>query len=379
MKDHDRLRRLAFRGGLVLGGILLLLILAEGALRVVPQLFPRKVQRSLDLGRHRMALNRVLMADPVLGIKIRPHSDVLIEGPLDLRYRVKTFMNLSDAGFRGNVEERPLVGQAVGDSFTFGTGVDAADAWPEQLSKLAGRNIANLGVPGLGPPQYTGLVASYGLTLRPKIVLYALSQDDLDDSFCFGLWVQQRQRGEYRCPPQTRPSSRIGRFLAVRSALYRTFKAYLSQELPRADDPKDQAPEAIRFEMDRIKGLLLPEALPAARGLTERAIRLARQTAKKAGAVLVLLLLPSKEQAYWHLISKQRTDITHDDIERLNRPVKELCREAGLQCLDLTPTFQEQAQKGRLLYFRLDRHMNAEGHRLAAERIFDYLKKEKLL
>jgi lysophospholipase L1-like esterase len=379
MKDRDRLRRLAFRGGLVLGGMLLLLILAEGALRVVPQLFPRRVQRSLELGRHRMALKRVLMADPVLGIKIRPYSDLLIEGPLDLRYRVKTFMNLSDAGFRGNVEERPPVGVAVGDSFTFGTGVDAADAWPEQLSKLAGRNIANLGVPGLGPPQYTGLVASYGLTLRPKIILYALSQDDLDDSFCFGLWVQQRQRGEYRCPPETRPSSRIGRFLAARSALYRTFLAYSSPGESRRDEPEGQPPDAIRFEMDRIKGLLLPEALPAARGLTERAIRLARQTAKKAGAVLVLLLLPSKEQAYWHLISKQRTDITHDDIERLNRPVNELCREAGLQCLDLTPTFQEQAQKGRLLYFRMDRHMNAEGHRLAAQRIFEYLKKEKLL
>jgi len=374
-----RLRRLAFLGGLVLGGIFLVLLLVEGALRAVPQLFPPTVRRSLEKGRHETALKRVFTDDPRLGIKIRPDSDLVIEGPHDLRYRVKTYLNLPAAGFRGNVKERPLIGVALGDAFTFGTGVEGADAWPEQLSELAGKNFANLGVPGLGPPQYTMLLNSYGLGLRPKIVLYTLSQDDLDDTSCFAVWLQSRRQGEYCCPPETRSPSRIGRFLADHSSLYWTFKTYFSRELSRGDDPEGQPTDVIRFEMDKIKGLLLPEAIPEAWKLTERLIRTSHQAAKKAGAVLVLVLLPSKEQAYWHIVSKERADAAQYDLDRLNRPVKQLCKAANLQCLDLTPVFQEQTRERRALYFRLDRHWNAEGHRLAARTIYDYLVKNRLL
>ncbi len=374
-----RLRRLAFRGGLVLGGSFLVLLLVEGALRVAPQLFPRTLQKSLEKGRHEMALKRVFTGDPRLGIKIRPRSDLLVEGPFELRYRMKTYLDFSDAGFRGNVKGRPLLGVAVGDAFTFGVGVEAPEAWPEQLSQLAGKNVANLGVPGHGPPQYTSVLTSYGLTLRPKIVLYALSQDELEDSFCFGLWVQGRGREEYRCPPEARSPSRIGRFFATRSALYQIFQSHFSREEPRRADPEGQTPDAIRFEMGRIKGLLTPEAIEPAWKLAEFSIRTAKQTAKKAGATLVLLLLPSKEQAYWHLVSRERADAAQYDLDRFNRLVKQLCREIDLRCLDLTPLFQEYARQGRQPYFRLDGNWNHEGHRLAARTIYDYLVKNRLL
>ena len=43
--------------------------------------------------------------------------------------------------------------------------------------------------------------------------------------------------------------------------------------------------------------------------------------------------------------------------------------------MDLAPTFVDLAQAGEEFYFRQNAHLNAAGHRLAAELIADYLDK----
>src|SRR5690349_584651 len=43
---------------------------------------------------------------------------------------------------------------AVGDSFTYCSGLKTANAWPAQLAKLTGRSVVNLGHPGIGVHEY---------------------------------------------------------------------------------------------------------------------------------------------------------------------------------------------------------------------------------
>jgi hypothetical protein len=354
---------------LVLAGIALAVLVMEAGLRAMPGLLPRETRLALDLFQLRIALHRTQQEDPELWHKLRPNTDVLIEGHPDYHYRFKTYLNLPDRGFRGNVGTRPLVGVALGDSFTFGAGVEAEEAWPEQLSQLAGRNFANLGVPGYGPPQYTEVLKRYGLSLRPKIVLYAVFQNDLRDSALFALW-QDRQVPYPRKIGQTLPSG-MRRFLAYHSRLYQL-----------VDVPRSRARLYLEADQERLifyrrkRGREQPWS---GWEVAQRAILSARQMTEKEGAAFVLLLLPSEEQAYWHLVSAELERPDKHDLDAVNRLVGSLCEKERLRCLDLTAPYMERARGGERLYFRIDGHWNAEGHRLAAMTIYDYLRSNRIL
>ena len=289
-----------------------------------------------------------------MGLKLKPNSKILIEGHPEYRFHIKTCLNFPDAGFRGNVVPRPLVGVAVGDSFTFGRGVEAEEAWPEQLSRLAGRNFANLGVGGYGPPQYTSVLKRYGLALNPELVLYGTYLDnDLRDAAVFAQWQQKGRANMERFFAGSR------RFLARHSRLYQLLHPpKISQAV---GDPRmlvmweSELPAMLR----KIAGEALRDAILSTQQLTQQ-----------GGATLVLVLSPSKAQAY-HL---RRPRAEGDTLQFL-----QLCEDYRIRCLDLTPSFQERTLAGDQLYFRMDDHWNAAGHRLAARTIYDYLVSQRLL
>ncbi len=370
MVSHPRSSRwpVLSRIGLVAAGIALALLLVEGGLRAMPEALPRGTRLALDLFRVRIAVDRTRQEDPELGFRLKPNSDVLIEGHPDYRYSVKPYLNLPDRGFRGNIATRPLVGVALGDSFTFGVGVDAEDAWPEQLSRLAGRNFANLAVPGYGPPQYTEILKRYGIPLRPKIVLYAVSQNDLRDSAVFARWKQEG--GPYRSEPGETHFLGTNGFLARHSRLYQVIL------VPRIDPIFLEADkETLIFSQERL-------ARPQPKlgwEVAQRAILSAQLITEQEGATFVLLLLPSKEQTYRHLLRAELNRPDENDLDKVNRLVWQLCEKDNLRCLDLTPRFMDRARDGEQLYFRVDGHWNSEGHRLAARTIYDYLVKNRLL
>jgi len=339
---------------LVAGGILLALLLIEGGLRAMPQYLPRDAKLALDLFQMRVAQDSAREEDPELGSKLKPNSDVLIEGHPEYRFHIKTFLNFPDAGFRGNVEPRAPVGVAIGDSFTFGRGVEAEEAWPEQLSQLAGRNFANLGVGGYGPQQYTAVLRRYGLALHPKIVLYATyPSNDLRDAALFAKWQQEGGAKKERFAAESR------HFLARHSRLYQL----LLHPKMRGDvqDPNVLVmwEEVLPAKLRNIAWQAMRDALLSAQRLTQ-----------EAGGTLVVVLAPSKAQAY---------RMSRPWAEGDTRQFLRLCEEVRVRCLDLIPRFQERTLAGEQLYFRMDDHWNAAGHRLAARTIYDYLVSQRLL
>ena len=72
---------------------------------------------------------------------------------------------------------------AVGDSFTMGLGVDAADTWPEQLERLLNQGaksrvaVVNAGVPGYSARQMRQVVEGLRQELRPQVVLFGMNSE----------------------------------------------------------------------------------------------------------------------------------------------------------------------------------------------------------
>ncbi|HEV7799392.1 MAG TPA: hypothetical protein VGO73_14635 [Pyrinomonadaceae bacterium] len=134
-----------FRVLLVLAGLLISLLLAEAVLRSVEK---------LQLGDR--AMENKLVNDPVLGLKLLPYA----QG--------------HDAnGFRNDTVSQQVDIVALGDSQTWGINAERKDAWPQQLAKISGRSVYNMGLGGFGPVQYRVLTPQ-ALRFSPQVIVVAV-------------------------------------------------------------------------------------------------------------------------------------------------------------------------------------------------------------
>ena len=76
---------------------------------------------------------------------------------------------------------KPVSGTIVcfGDSLTYGTGAEPAEAYPAQLSALIGRPVVNAGVPGDTTAQALERLEAGVVTHKPGYVLVTLGGNDL--------------------------------------------------------------------------------------------------------------------------------------------------------------------------------------------------------
>jgi len=146
----------------VLLGVVCGLLLAEGAFRWRDHgAFPH--------------LN-VYVADAGYGVRLRPGSSTQIAfggSPV-------TSVAIHGGGFRGpNADAEPAAPEGevlfLGDSQTFGLGVDFNQTFAARFAQLAGRPVYNAGVPTWGPPEFLRALAELGPRRHPKTVVYVVN------------------------------------------------------------------------------------------------------------------------------------------------------------------------------------------------------------
>ncbi|MFT7621219.1 MAG: hypothetical protein ACI9WU_000380 [Myxococcota bacterium] len=129
--------------------------------------------------------------DPQLSYVLRAGSEFDFEGFHILIPPSRVV--ISDQGLR----ERPVMvprpaGErriiCLGDSFTFGWGVDVEHTWCRKLEEILGppwRSI-NLGVPGYNTSQQLRLLQKVGLAFEPEVVLLMFNKTDLEPAVDHG-------------------------------------------------------------------------------------------------------------------------------------------------------------------------------------------------
>ncbi len=370
------MKRIILRIVLVVGGMTVGLALCEGLIWVTPErLLPPRLQELSE----RMALYRstdgMFIPDSELLFKIRPNYDAVVDHP-DYHVRVKTHLNLDDIGFRGGSLGGPTWGIAVGDSFTFGVGVEQQDSWVYLLAKGLSRDIVNLAIPAQGPAQYTRVLKRYGLPMAPKIVFYSFYFNDLDASHRF-----------YRMKRTLIPVSRYLRHYSVLYNLVRDRRVAVAP-VPAARpgagaEPIDDgraivapvAPSAANDDADLIRKTLHRQdrKFEARWQVTVEELDAALRATQEAQVELVMLYLPSRWEIHWEAIKGRNRLPDSLDIDRLRRTFVEYCRGRKIACLDLTPMLKQAARQGENLYFPIDGHWNKEGNRLVAEALKNFL------
>jgi hypothetical protein len=358
---------------LMVGGILFATILAEGTLRLAPNLLPEGARArvfwhaAVDQPWHASHpyIGHLLNIEHLRMINARPKAKTA-EAWQPARFDAWGFRNTEPWPERADI-------LTVGDSWTYSLPVTDEQAWPEILNQtLAPRRVVNLGLPGAGPQQYLRLYETFGAKLFPKILVVGIHLgSDLGDALHFASWARTDGREglmEFRLK---RLRSGVRGWLLQPSYLYtlvndlrESYRAgvFLQGKTVRLSDGS------------RVQ--LLPRQLASQARMSypgQPAFELVLETLEQLQALgtrlqshCLVLFFPSKEEVYLPVFGDTAADLAAPFLPELGR--------RGIAYLDLGPHFRQRAAAGETLFWEVDSHPNAQGYALIAQVVLAHLR-----
>ncbi|MBI3449108.1 MAG: SGNH/GDSL hydrolase family protein [Acidobacteria bacterium] len=335
-----RRRALALNLILALGSLLFTAVVAEIALRVFPP--PSLDKRAILSEVGRMVPPYLMLPDPEIGWVLAPNFRGEGHGPGWKVTLATNSLGLRDREYAAEDTADHVV--VVGDSYTFGFGVEAEETFPKvaeeelRATPLAGMEVVNAGVSGYGPFEEAAFLRRVVPKFRPRAVVQAFFEgNDVRNAIEYPLRFKMGPEG------------------------------YLHRE---GWDPF-ATPLSYLATYAAMKGRNVGEKLATRRGieLSHQAILDARRYAEQSGARYLLLLLPDvrSERAgrSWALRAYDAALGSGGDI---NAGMESFARDHGVDVLNLSALF-DSAPDAPPLRFSWDGHFTRDGHRLAGREL----------
>ncbi len=272
---------------------------------------------------------------------------------------------------------------AIGDSFTFGVGVEE----DEVFHQVAARRVKELGtdaeawnggIPAIEVPRAVRWLERHGLAIEPDLVLLSIFLgNDLQDASSDFAWAVINGRLAI-----AGARGGLGEWLYQRSHLLVFLKkSSLLQGLRKRLGGAE--PWSLRSAREgfAIYSEGLSPAVQEGLERTEAALGRLRQLAGERGFRVAVVLIPSILQVdgvRWEgALEQLGVEPALQDRRRPNRLVQDILGRHGIPFLDLTDSFTAGTEAGEELYFPIDRHWTVDGHRRAgvevAEQLLDAL------
>ena len=354
----SRRREWLARLALLLGSLLLFLVCAEVALRLVaPPAEPHRGDADRDpftFFDHHPSLGW----DLVPGVQDRhktPEFDVAI--------RISSEGLRSDRVYGGAPE--PAVRRAVvlGDSFTFGHGVEVEEGWVARVESnsdsagLGSLEMVNLAVTGYGVDQMVLRLEDRshdGLAFSPDVVIAAVFLADV-----------------FRVADDSHIGYQKPRFVldgASTDGLRLTGVPVPKQAAAHAD--RSTGSQLLRMTRERGVPLFRHLGWSDAWPITDALLHRLRRQVEEAGAQLVVVIIPKDIAVFG---SGFRHELNRGAMDRLLA----MLEAQNVQSLDLTNALTASAAShpGEALYFPGDGHWTAAGHKSAAAAVSTWLAK----
>ncbi len=326
---------------------------------------------------NRFALNQQLSAqwesDDELLLHLKPNLNLPVTAHPEFQYTVNTNSDgLRDEPFEGTFDIA-----AIGDSFTFGFGVEEPDAWPTRLEQLSSMRVANLGWAGWSSYVYPTTIRRHAIPLQTRIWVWAFFMNDLTESAGAADFIESGQRdfksANYQEPPFPFNLKSFGAIMAFANPEYRL--------LPGSGDKLFNNGE-LQMLLSHYAWINSDPANPdVVRGweLTETALAEAQQLAAEQDAAILLVFIPAREHVYWPIIQNEMPDVDVAQLDSAAARLEQMADDHSIAFLNLLPGLRAEAEQGQMLYFPADGHWNAAGHELAARLIYERLVDEGLL
>lgn len=299
--------------------------------------------------------------DPATGFRYQPGH----RGYISSRIEFTTPVKINGFGLRGPdldlPGDRPRM-LVLGDSFVFGYGVEAEEAFPALLeSALLQRGdnveVVNAATAGYGTVNEVAWLKHYGLPLEPDfVVLGVFLGNDLRDNgrSLADSWAAIAPTRSWHRP--------VTHWLYDHSHLYVVVRQ-ITTNLRREG----------RF-VSRDSGLSLGQKYEGNHehevAATAKALDELAEIGRREGIGLFAILIPDpvqvepERQTTRDRLARENPDL---DLTYPNKVFSRLLEARGIPYTDLTGPFAADAPDGNRYFFPLDGHWTRAGHKLAAE------------
>lgn len=360
MKQGNSVRHAWFAIVTVAISVVIGLVVVEWALRATTG--SMQSSESMDEG--------FILFDSRLGWKLNPgwegkhrHHD------FEVQYQV------SELGFRGDALEFSGESQKVfflGDSFTFGLGVDEGETFPDFLNRSAAgadSDFFNLGVPGYAPDQQLILLEDL-LSYRPDTLVWViyLGNDMLDIRYPFPL------QAAYGKPYYVLEGSRLSlenspvplkakppkyQAMSVSSAILEGFDLYPAwQDLLADSQIGTRINSIVGFDEDALRSHIekrLESDVALFLAMTERA----RAMVKGQGGEMAFVLMPGsgyfRDSTVPGIYQQTAGTVLQSELE-----------ERGYRVANLGPKLANRMGSDKPLFHPNEGHLTPEGHQEVA-------------
>lgn len=301
-------------------------------------------------------------------------------------------VEINSLGLRDNLPPQNLSIKKIlilGDSFTFGYGVEQNESYPEVLEKLLGGNyvVINSGYADGYSPDTEYVYLNYeGLNFDPDIIIMGffignditdlrnnkwLKLDDNDlplkiSSDIYHVDDDNRLRfkdddkivkGKY--PPIL---YKINNFLNYNSHFYILFKNELKYTLNLFKEQDVSLVESIYKNDSDLESFWIKD---------EDILNKINLISKSKNKTFIVVLIPSIDQVKNKQIDNYNFTIPNDRI-------MDFGNRHNLTVIDLLPYFSQQ-DNPKKFYYKFDPHWNSKGHKFAAEIIYKKLEDLKIV
>jgi hypothetical protein len=251
----------------------------------------------------------------------------------------------------------------LGDSFTFGYGVDESLTFAKQLERMlnaagAGTErweVINAGVPGTGTAHQLAYFNLEGYKYNPDfVVLCFCGSNDFKDNIRCGLYSVEASRlvkhdaqlsrmGKARRVVESLPGyrsvfrrSQVLMFVGHRLTLW----VHRRSSIPSQDTDTVVSRKAAAYE------------------LTELLILGLREACERQGATLVVAVVPQAD------VGEEARDVAR---------LVDFIKARPISYVDLGPPFQAAASRGYQCFYPIDHHWTSLGHTLVAQTLKGFL------
>ncbi len=268
----------------------------------------------------------------------------------------------------------------LGDSQTFGVGVNDEQAFAARTGELLKQSVLNTACPGYNNIEELQIAKQVLKTERPKYL-----------ALCFFAGNDPYENYSNRSKREPAGMTNISKnkfrlasfdfksFLVKKSAIYNLLIRLRQFEVINQ----------LLFKLKMVNNIPPPELIAFRKGndsqkeaffeVTQSVLKELNQEAVASGTHFLILFIPDRYQVeddYWHQwVKKYKLDESRYDRLEPNNRLKTFTEENKIDFLDLTPDLRDESSKGTRVYWAIDSHLNPAGHLTIANTFSKYIQK----
>ena len=276
-------------------------------------------------------------------------------------------------GFRNSTAHR-LVADVVfiGDSFTEAVEVSDDDTFVRRVGVATGLSVVNLGRGGYGPQQEFLVLQKYGLTYKPRFVVWQLFEaNDLLDAEHFATWKKYPQQSNSSLKDRYFAESFVKKVLTPTRVTDRNISRIT---LNYSDGTAARIPLHYFYEPEQ------PTELAAGMEETNRTVQMVHNLCQSHGIQLLVLFVPTMIRVMEPYITLERKEdevryFPPHSIKDFSGRVAESCVQLGCSFVDSFAALRQAAAiDNRNLYIPRDEHLDVRGHQVLAQLVTDWIR-----